>query len=134
MIKQFLKSYLELNKEINQRLDEIAQIRSLAEKTTTILTGMPKGGGYTREDTYIKLHEVELEVDKYVDKYVDLKHEIEAYINKLNQPIYRTIIRYKYINGYSFQKIAFKVNYDIRHVQRIHGYALNELRKYYNVM
>lgn len=133
-IKDYLKSYLELNKEINQKLDEMTRTKSMAEKTTSVLSDMPKGGGQTREDIYIKLHEMELDIDKYIDRYVDLKHEIEHYINKLDKPLYRSVIRYKYISGLSFQKIAFNINYEIRQVQRIHGYALEELRKYYNVM
>ena len=54
--KRWLQRYRELDQEIKQRLDTIDELRSLAERTTSVLAGMPHGGGYkSRDDIYIKL-------------------------------------------------------------------------------
>lgn len=55
--------------------------------------------------------------------------DIVKRIDKLKNPIYRKVLRLKYVEGYSSIRIGIEMNYSERHVQRIHIKALEEIRK-----
>lgn len=73
--KQMIQQCQALDSEINQRIDQIDVLRSLAERMTSVVTGMPHGGGSkSREDIYIKLVDLSNEVNQKIDEYIDLKY------------------------------------------------------------
>jgi len=126
--KKWLKRYGALNKEINQKLGELERQKALCMKITTVFSDMPKGGSKTREDSYIRMIEMDEELNKSVDGYVDMRHEIEATINKIEDSTLRTLLRYRYIDGAKWEQIAVDMNYDYSWVLRLHGSALNALK------
>lgn len=128
-IKQYLMSYRALDKSINQKLDELARLKAKAEKTTTVLSNMPKEGGHTREDTIVKMIMLEEKINKEVDKYVDTRRDIEKLISKIKNPTHQTVLRYRYINGLNCLQIANRLNYSYDRVKHINGEALEALRK-----
>ena len=128
-VKEYLKSYKALDNSINQKLDELVRLKAKAEKTTSILSDMPKGGGQSREDTIIKMIMLGEKIDAEVDKYVDLRADIEKLISTVQNPTYQTVLRYRYINGLTCLQIAMRMDYSEDHVKRLNGNALNELRK-----
>ena len=54
---------------------------------------------------------------------------MEEVIEKVDDVTCRTLLRHKYINGETFEAIAEKMCYDVRHVYRLHKKAINLVEK-----
>lgn len=131
MTKEDLLRYKQLEKERRQLLELME-----AERTKIIypripsLTGMPHATGTQDKEAeriarYIDATEV------YARKVDEVTAElcwIEDCINSLPS-IERSIIRYKYILLMQWEKIAQRLGYSVRQAQRIHGNALERLKK-----
>ena len=141
--KRWLRRYREHDVEIKQidiqiddLVSEIDVLRSMAEKTTTSLTGMPTGkGGKSREDTYDKMIDLSAEIDGKVDLFVNKKREvyakrkeIENALNKMDDPVLKQLLIERYVNGKTFEQIAVDMAYCIRQIWRLHGTALEVFR------
>ena len=64
----------------------------------------------------------------------NLKKEIHGKINQLSKPIYIGILTEYYINARPWREISEILNISERHIYRIHGNALNEFRKKFNMI
>lgn len=126
--KRALQAYGKLNRSIEQKLLEYERVKSLCEKVTTTITGMPKGGGVSHEDMLLRLSELSKRIDEEVDAYVDKRGEIEAAINTVMDPVLQNVLRYRYINCMTFEQIAVKMSYSYMHICRLHGAALEAVR------
>lgn len=127
--KQWLKSYRALNDTIEQKLEEIQRIQSLATKMTQVMTGMPHGGNSDKESTYVKLIELKREIDGDIDRYIDLRNEIEKAILSVGDIKLQNLLRYKYIDGLSFEQIAVAMHHDYWYVvHELHPKALTKLQ------
>lgn len=140
--KRWLQRYRELGREvdrldrqINSALQEIEVLRATAEKSTTVLSGMPGGGGFRGpEDVWIKLIDMSNEVNVLVDKYVDERREAERKlseivmaINSIDDGALRTLLLMRYVDGSAFEQIAVDMGYCIMQIWRLHGKALERL-------
>ena len=88
---------------------------------------MPHGGCSSREDIYIKLVDLSREIDASIDRYVDKRKEVERSIGAVPDATLQTLLRYRYLNGMTFEKIAVEMNYCYMQICRLHGKALDEL-------
>ena len=124
-----------LNRQIDKALQEIDAIRATAEKSTTIPTGMPSGGGFKGpEDVWVKLIDLSNEVNRLVDKYVDERRvaerklsEIVMAINDIDDGTLSTLLLMRYVDGATFEQIAVDMGYCIMQILRLHGKALEKL-------
>ena len=78
---------------------------------------------------------------KYIDKHISICKtimkiqdeaeqkliEILSVINSVNNANQRTVLKYRYINGWHFYKIARKMNYNLDHVFRLHRLGIDNL-------
>lgn len=126
--KRYLQRYTKLNKAINQRLRERDRLRSLAEKCTSSITGLPRGGASDKETTWIRLAEIEEEINADVDKYVDMRKEIEAAINTVDDITLQTLLRYRYLNGLTWERVAVEMEKTWRWIHRLHSRALEAIK------
>lgn len=118
-----------MGKSINQKLDELASLRSLCEKVTPRIAEARGGGIVDPADMYNRLIDLSAEIDAEIDQYVDMRAEIESVIGKVTDETLKTLLRYKYINGYTWEKVAVEMDYSYMQVCRLHGKALNEISK-----
>lgn len=128
-VKEFLKSYREFEQRIDQRLDEHAKLKARAERITSVMTEMPKYHGMSREDIIVKKVQLEIDIEDDLKKYKEMRKRVEDVIGTLKNPTWQAVMRYRYINGLTFEDIALSLGNDIRHIYRVHGWALEELRK-----
>ena len=130
MTKNDLKKYRALTKERDQ-------IRIMLEEIETAmyypkgqrLTGMPRsGGGESVQDRLTPRH-VELR-QMYHAKLEEIDAErlrIERAIASLD-PLERLILRYKYIDGCTWEVICVKLNYGWTQIHEHHNRALRHLK------
>jgi NRPS condensation-like uncharacterized protein len=126
--KRYLQRYTKLKNAIDQKLSEYEQLRALCERATTTITGMPPSGRNSREDAYVRMIEMGYKINDEIDRYVDMRKEIEAAISTVEDITLQTLLRYRYLNGLTWEKIAVEMNYAWRNVHYLHGKALYEIR------
>lgn len=123
--KQYLMQAFKLDDEINRLIDERGAIYSTLLGSQELKHDKVKGSSKnTTEDTYVRLAEYSEKIDEKIDELVNLKLEISEGIEKVPNQDLRAILSKRYIELKQFEKIAVDMNYDIRHIYRLHGHAL----------
>lgn len=125
--KQWLRRYIDLNRAINQKLGELASLKALCEKATSVMSDMPKGGGSDREDRYIRLVDMRNEINAEIDRYVDLRQEIVDAIRTVPGLTLQTLLKLRYLDDMKWEQIAVDLNHDYRYVLKLHGRALEAI-------
>lgn len=132
--KEYLQQLHKADVIINQRIQEKADLRarlssigSFDYSKERVQTSLPEGAGYERQIE--KIIDLENEIDQLIDDYVDLKHKIIGEIQNLNNTDQIKILYKRYVLGEKFEQIAVDLNFSIRNVYKIHGYALREFQK-----
>jgi DNA-directed RNA polymerase specialized sigma subunit len=72
---------------------------------------------------------MEREAVRMIDELTCLKNKIIGQIHMLDNEKYIQILEMRYIDKETFEQIAVTMHMDIRHVFRLHGYALQEFAK-----
>lgn len=127
--KEFLNQYLNAEKEIGIKLDQIARLRELSTKITQTLTpDKVKSNSENRlESSVSKIVDIEREIGASIDQLVRTRLQVESVINSVPNVNQRNVLRLRYISGMKWEQIAVKLNYDYRWVLRLHGKALNKI-------
>ena len=127
--KEYLKQAFYLDKRINSKLEQVESLNALATKATSTLSDMPKSpnrGTSKLGDTIVKIVDLQEEINRDIDKLVDLKKEIVRTIKKIEDKELQSILEKRYLCFESWEKIAVDMNYDIRHIHRLHNRGLKE--------
>lgn len=129
-VKTWLRSYRYLKNEVERLEEELAEWRSKAEKMTRELSGMPSGsGGGDKVPACVeKIWELERELNTKLSDMVEQRQAIERAIEALPDK-QKQLMRYRYIDGMKWEKVAVEMNMEYRWVLRIHGRALQEICK-----
>ena len=129
MTKEKLSQLFYLNREIEQLKTRLVELECAATSCTAQITGMPHASGISDK------------VGKYGVEIADLKDLLEfnlkkcfSELNKLNQYIQgiddseiRMILSLRYINGLSWQQVAFSIGeYDEQYPRRKHNSFLKK--------
>lgn len=128
--KEYLKQAFYLDKRINSKLEQVENLNTLATKANATLSDMPKSpnrGTSRLEETIVKIIDLQQEINKDIDKLVDLKAEIVRLIKKVENKELQAILEKRYLCFDSWEKIAVDMNYDIRHIHRLHNRGLKEI-------
>jgi DNA-directed RNA polymerase specialized sigma subunit len=128
--KAYLQQVMNIDQQINSRLEQLGRLKTLATHTTSTISDMPKAQGSVSrmEDTVIKIITMEHEIDDEIDKLVDLKVEVRKQISLMEDARCRLILEERYLNGQTWEGIAADLGYTVRNVQILHGKALQEFQ------
>lgn len=127
--KEYLKQAFYLDKRINSKLEQVELLNALATKATSTLSDMPKSlsrGTSKLEDTIVKIVDLQEEINRDIDKLVDLKAEMVGTIKQIQNKELQVILEKRYLCYETWEKIAVDMNYDIRHIHRLHNLGLKE--------
>ena len=127
--KEYLRQLSRKDARINALIERQRRYRELAERRTAVYRDTPGGGrrcSSSVEEYVAKI--IDLEIDRRIDEYVDLTREIEAAIDRIPDGRYRDVLRFRYVNGWTWEKIADEMGYDERWVRRLHGWALLKIK------
>lgn len=80
---------------------------------------------------YGRIDEKEREITEKIDALVDFKLKVSEEINALPDERYIAVLYKRYIDFSSWEQIAVDMQYNIRHVQRLHGQGLIAFDKMY---
>lgn len=116
MVKDFLKNYDKLEKELWQMERAVSELKKV--RIVDLENDSPVRPG------------VEKIIEKYNKKIEDIIAErtrIEDLIDMLADPLERAVMRYKYIDGLKWEDICMRINYEWSQAHRIHRNALEHL-------
>ena len=88
---------------------------------------MPRGGQTDWTDADIRLLELIDEVEAEKNALVDLRREIMAAIAGVADERYRELLEYRYVNGWTWQRVAEEMNYSKRQIYRLHEKAVEAI-------
>lgn len=112
---------------INNKLEELAQLKALATKiTATWKQDAVSGGGSgdTLGNTVSKIVDMQNEINAAIDEYVDKKNEVKRTIEQVTNPDQLNVLLKCYILHESLEQIACEMGYSYRNICYIHGRAL----------
>jgi hypothetical protein len=111
MTKKELSQLYWLNREIEEQQRRLAELETLATSCTSRITGMPGGrvvhdklAAYTAE-----IADLRTLLDLNLRKCFCELNRLTRYINGIEDSHVRQILSLRYINGLSWQKVAFTI-------------------------
>ena len=129
--KEYLKQAYLLDKQIQVEVKELEQLREMHGTIQGCSYGEKVGSNPNRNleapliKTIEKIWEYEQKIDKKINRLVDLRSEINAAIEKMENPEERLLLKYRYLKNESWEDISYELNVSYRTVHRIHASALN---------
>ena len=126
-----LKRYINLDREIDRKLEEVARLRSKLTRVTEVFTAEPRGGGsiYGKtEEILAKIVDLEKEIDADVDRLIAVRDNIKSVIEVVEDDRERLLLQYRYLDGRTFEEIAVQMHYSWRQIHRLHSKALTNLK------
>lgn len=130
MTQQELKNYRKAEIDLKRIEDCMAELRHKIESPNSVFySDMPKSRGKHRDtsDHILKLHRLFDIYNRQWDALIEERIRIETAIAALPDPIERTIVKYRYIDGHSWEKICVKIGYQWTQTHHIHAKALRDL-------
>ena len=124
--KEYLRRAYKLNEEINQLETAKHEMFSRITSITPDYNGDTVSG--TKDPhKYDAYAQFAAEIDNRVDELISIKSDILNTINKVEDAKLRTLLIARYINFMTFESIAVMMNYDWRHIMRLHSAALKAI-------
>ena len=127
--KEYLRQAYRLNELIDSRITELERLRDYSTRLTScgfeeerISKSRSTEASFARIIT--KIVDLEKIINRDIDRYVDLKTEMNMAIDRVSNVDERLLLRYRYLNNYSWDDIAQLLNVSGRTVHRIHSSAL----------
>lgn len=129
--KEYLSQIRKSDNQINNKLAEISRLREMATSITSTLKDdvvQTSGSGDKLGEVVSKIVDLENEINADVDKLVDTKKEIMSVIDTLKEPFCDLLYK-RYLHYMTWEEIAVAMNYSFRHVTRMHGTALQMVKR-----
>lgn len=127
--KQYLNQAKHLDAMINCRLREIDYWKDLSVSITSgRYDGMPHSPNRPADAAFVscieRIDEAKKDVAEKVARLITLREEISSQISLLSDHDEQLVLRFRYVDGCTWEDIAGILNVSVRTVHRIHGSAL----------
>lgn len=128
--KEFLRRIRGHEQRIKALMERRQHYYDLAMRGTGCMEAVRVGGTSHRskvEDAVCRLVDLEGDLDREIDQLVNDVRLAEHLIGQLKDSRHRDVLRYRYLNGWSWGKIEKETQLDLRWVHRLHGQALEAI-------
>ena len=122
--KEYLKQAWNIDQRINDKLDQVAQLREMATKVTSTLSDTPRSGSHDNhklDDIIARLVETEEEINKDIDRLINLKIDILKVVWSVEDDACRKVLELRYHDFKSWNDIALEMNVSLRWVHTLHS-------------
>ena len=127
--KEFLRRARHVDRRVDEATERVDRLRAKLEAgRMSSVTGMPRGGGQDWTETADALIELEREVNARIREMCRVKRLAMEAIEAVDEMRYREVLELYYLSGYTWDKVAETMGYDVRHVTRLHGKALKKVK------
>lgn len=113
-VKKELSQYRRCFQAWISLVEEEEKLRSLSEKITASLNGMPSGTGDRPDKVGLVLEGIEAALGKISEDKCDIKARrdaVLALVNSVPDERERIVLRYAYINGFSWRELSARTGY-----------------------
>lgn len=124
MTKKELSQLYYLNREIEEQQRRLRELESLASSCTTQITGMPKSVQFSDKlvKYAVEIADLKALLDLNLKKCFYELNRLNRYIDSVEDSQMRLILSLRYINGLTWQQIAFSIGeYDEQYPRRKHN-------------
>lgn len=134
-----VKEFLNKIRHIDMMIDcKCGQIKDLRDRLTSISCPMGEKVQSTKDpdkftDPVSKIIELEQEINEDIDKLIDLKRVARKVIEQLDNEVEKMILYKRYFENKTFEQISVEMNYSWRQIHRLHGSALHNFSKVYEM-
>ena len=134
--KQYLRQMRAQSRRIDSLIAEKDRLKHIAEGVSGMSYDDVKvqsarvTPGSRQTDAVCKLIDIEERITYEIDRYVDMREDAVRTIDMLPQGAERELLRYRYLCGLTWEKIAERMNYEVRQIYRLHGRALQHIEAY----
>lgn len=122
--RKYLLMIQRMDNRVQENLLELERLNATVTQCTAVISDMPRSATRSAEDSLIKYIDLSRELDKETDQYIDFKMKAKQLVFSLDNPIYETILRKRYLNYKPWSVIKFELNYSRRHIFSVHDKAL----------
>ena len=127
-VKAILSSYIPTLRAVEARMREWDAQESVYISSPKI-DGMPRSTGTHGLELLTERRErARRMAEEAREKLFALEDEVWAMISSLNEPD-QSVLKYRYMDGLTWAEVGEHMHYSERTVRRIHGKALEELRR-----
>jgi DNA-directed RNA polymerase specialized sigma subunit len=125
----WLQRYQEAGKELDRLFAEKNRWRSIAEKAGASIVPIARGsdGSTAMEKAIENIEAIDNKISFRAGQMRELRRDVLVAIDELGDSNARTLLRFRYINGESFEDIAERMGYSVRQIYRIHTDAINSV-------
>ena len=132
--KQYLEQIHRLDKQIQNKLSEIYQLKTMA-CSVSVSNDSERVQTSVRNDklekVVSKIVDMERETDSLVDTFIEKRNHIIDQIDKIENTDYYHILSMRYVGNNTFEEIAKNTNWSSRKLFLLHGKALQEFERLY---
>ncbi len=126
--QEFYKQAFRLDQRIDSDIAEKERLREMAFKIRASGFNDHSDPNHPSEATFVRTLEkvwaMEEKINKEIDMLVDLRNQIHAVIELLSDPNERLVLRYRYLNNMTWEKISEELHAGETSVRRWHRNAL----------
>ena len=127
--KEYLKSYIPKQKAAKRIEEEIEQLRLDKMFPSITYDDMPHGSNMSDLSDYmVRLDELISKLIKARYERIDTYSKIFADIEKMEDEKEKELLTYRYLRGYSWEKVCIVMNYSWKQIHRIHAEALRKFK------
>lgn len=128
-VKTLLKSYIPALRYAEKCFRELDIARESTIRSPR-MDGMPRTGSISGLDLQVAMIDrIRRKAEKERDRVLKMLDKIEDMIESLEDPEQKTVIKLRYVYGYTWSEIAISTEMAERTVYYVHGKALANLRK-----
>ncbi|MDK4495464.1 DUF1492 domain-containing protein [Fusobacterium necrophorum] len=125
-----LKSGYELRVEIQSLKETIEELKANIQSLSSVqLKEKVQGGENSPDKSMIDKLSKLYELEEKLEKLVEFQIKIAAEIEHLEDWKERVVLRYRYINNYTWEHISERTGYSKKQISRIHKRAIINFRK-----
>ncbi len=129
--KAFFQACRRLEVRMNALTEERVRLMAMATRCTPTYSDMPHASGVSNpvEQAVVRLDDLDRTIAGDIDFYVRLRGLASEVVRRLPDGRYQEILTLRYLNGYSWSKVADTMGYESNYIWRVHGSALLEARQ-----
>ena len=127
--KEFLRRVREIDRRIDETQERLDRMRARLEAgRSSNLSGMPRGGALDWTETADRVIELERRYNGQIRDMCRLKQAAVTAIDRVEEANLREVLELYYLDGFTWEQVAERMNYEVRWIYILHGRALREVR------
>lgn len=134
--KEYLQQAYQIHRSMQSRKQQIARLRELAEQVTSAATATRVSGTPARskiESAVCRIADLQSLIQRDICRLAEKYEEIQRVIEKVEEGPHRDLLIHRYLNFYTWEEIAEKMNYSYKWIHVLHGKALEKVKEYIEV-